>query len=94
MNTVINNSNGRSSTRAFLPRSRGFIQGHAAAGPAVVTITFVIRWRNGPGHTVYRLCLSAGEKLHRRPRFTASTTKTRPFRFNKKPTVYEAKEEK
>jgi len=60
--TVRNNSNAQSSTRAFLPRSRGFHPGAPRQAPAVVTITFSIRWRNEPGHTVYRLCLSVGEE--------------------------------
>jgi hypothetical protein len=30
--------------------------------PEVITITFAIRWRNEPGHTVYRLCRSVGEE--------------------------------
>src|SRR5262245_27534877 len=38
--------------------SRGTPQQASAVG----AITFAIRWRNEPGHTVYRLCLWVGEE--------------------------------
>ena len=47
-------------------------RGAPRQAPAVVTITFAVRWTNEPGHTVYRLCLSVGEepassaKVHRK----------------------------
>jgi hypothetical protein len=40
----------------------------------------------------YRLCLSVGENPASSAKVRRSTTKGRPFRFNKEPTVYEAKE--
>ena len=62
-NPVRNSSKAQSSTPAFLPRSRGSrCKGTPRQAPVVVTITFAIRWRNEPGHTVYKTSPFGGEE--------------------------------
>jgi hypothetical protein len=61
--TLRNNSNAQASNARVSSEEQGFsFRGTSRQAPAVITITFAVRWRKEPGHTVYRLCLSVGEK--------------------------------
>src|SRR5262245_28788502 len=91
-NTARNSSKAQSSTRAFLPRSRGF---HSVAGRGWPRRSLRLRSPGGMNRAIRctDCAFRSARNLHRRPRVTASSTKGRPFRFNKEPTVYEAKED-